>query len=248
VTERGEQSTPVKLEYAGASTRESGIIKLRRFFGRSARVIISLFILFFGLFAWSGRSLASSLFGDPFFAVAFSLIPVGFGFPILVAIGFALRWIIEKVLKRPLPRRTYVPWLVPVILGLGCLAAAYLQDRSPRKLFADRLQITPPASLTNFDYWWTTLPGDSLYIFSFRLDPSQFNQLLANHPFVKDSDPQDIQQQLTSDIPPFSGVRLPSVLLTTVYKYSTENPPGLPHIIDVFTTQARDQVVICGDN
>ena len=40
-----------------------------------AVAISGLLIFAFGLFALNGRSLASTLFGDVFFAVAFSLIP-----------------------------------------------------------------------------------------------------------------------------------------------------------------------------
>jgi hypothetical protein len=49
--------------------------------------------------------------------------------------------------------------------------------------------------MSGFQYWWDTLPGDSLYVFSFEVDPSEFNKLLANHSFVQSSNPDYIGMQ-----------------------------------------------------
>jgi hypothetical protein len=251
-SEHGAQQTSIQLQYAIPILRESGFVKLRRFLGHAARAVASFCVLFFGLSILVGRPLASDMFSGPlFFAAVSSLIPAVLGFPVLIGVGFISRWIVEKVLKRPLPRRAYVPWLVPALVGLACFAATFLQDRSPQRLFTDRLHIAAPASVTNFDCFWTTLPGDSVYIFSFKINPSEFHQLLVNHPFVQDTDRYEVRQQLSSDISPMFGVRLPPVSLTTVYTYSTAstgNPPSLPQIIDVYTNPAHDQVVIYGDN
>jgi hypothetical protein len=229
----------------------SGARKWRRIL-QSAVVASGPFFAFaFGLFALEGRTLASTLFGDVFFAVAFSIIPVVVGFPILVGIGFLVRLIAERLLKRRIPGRTYAPCLIPAVLGVACVGGSFLLDRSPRKLFHDYLNTDPPASLSNFQYWWDTLPGDTLYVFSFDLAPSDFNKLLANHQFVEDSNPEDIRQALKENFPtglPGLNIQLPQAPLIIMYKYSTENPPGLPHIINVFTTEKRHQVVICGDN
>lgn len=137
------------------------------------------------------------------------------------------------------------------MVGLIGVVCSFLQDRSAAKLFGDYLNLKPPASVSNFHYWWTTLPGDSLFVFSFKLNPADFNKLLTNHAYVADSDPQDIAQELKDNFPRGlvgSSIQTPAVPVVVVFKYSKQDPTGLPHIVDVFATQARDQIVICGDN
>lgn len=211
----------------------------------------SLLVFAFGLFAWNARFLSSSIFGDPFFAAAFSIIPLLLGFPVLMVFGFLSRFIVEKFRKKPLPVRKYLPWLLPALIGLIGVVCSFLQDRSATKLFGDYLSIKPPASVSNFQYWWTTLPGDSLFAFSFKLNPADFNKLLTNHAYVADSDPQNIAQELKDNLPRGlvgSSIQTPAAPIVVVYKYSKQDPTGLPHIVDVFVTQGRDQIVICGDN
>jgi hypothetical protein len=219
--------------------------------GSGVVAISSLLLFAFGLFAIEGRALASTLFGDVFFAIAFSIIPFVIGCPILIGIGFLIRSIAERFLHRRIAGRKYMPWLIPAVIGLGCVAGSFLQNRSSRKLFHDFLNIDSPSSVSNFQYWWVTLPGDALYVFSFEIDPTEFDKLLANRQFIEDSDPENIGQALKIMVRPGQfgmNIQLPHATLIKMYKSSTEGPPGVPHTINVFTTEDRRQVVICGDN
>jgi hypothetical protein len=195
--------------------------------------------------------MASTMFGDWFFAIALAAVPVIVGFPILVGVGFLLRWIVEGTLHRPLRRRRYWPWLAPALFGLGCAAASFLLYRTPRGILRDFPKIEMPASLSNFKCWRLTLPGDSLYILRFDINPTDFNKLLANHKFVQDSNAFDVHEALKGDFPVGlvgSNMQLPQASLAVVYKFSTESPPGLPHILEVYTTADRHEILICGDN
>jgi hypothetical protein len=230
----------------------SGSQKWRSFLKSAAIGTGSLFIFAFGLFAREGRTLASTMLGDVFFAAAFSIFYCVIAFPILVFVGFLLRLVLERLLKRQLPRRRYAPWLIPAVLGVGCLASSFLFDRSPRTLFRYYVNLDPPASMFGFQCWWITLPGDSLYILRFDMDPSEFNKLLVNHSFVQESNPEEIREALAQDFPTGlvgSNIQLPAAPLSVVYRYSRrDNLQELPHIVDVFATADRHQVVICGDN
>jgi len=243
----------VQLDYESPDPRNRAarFARIKNRLVSVALAIGSLVVFAFGLIALQGRTMASTMFGDGFFAIVFAAIPAIIGFPILIGIAFLLRWVAERILKRPLRSRRYWPWLMPAVLGLGCVAGSFLLDRSPRKLLRDFPNMAAPASLSNFQYWWITLPGDSLYILRFDIDPAQFNGLLANHQFVQDSDAMDIREALKNDFPAGlvgSNIQMPRSPVITVYKFSTEGPPGLPHIIDVYTTADRHEVLVCGDN
>src|ERR1700683_2778483 len=145
------------------------------------------------------------------------------GFPVLIIFGFLSRFIVEKLRRQPLPGRKYLPWLVPAVIGLvGVICSFVLQDRSAAKLFGDYLNLTPPASVSNFQYWWTTVPGDSLFAFSFKLNPADFNKLLASHVYVADSDPRDIAQELRDNLPRGlvgSSIQIPHAPFVVVYTH-----------------------------
>jgi len=246
--EGGEHPGPVKLDYA---SKENSLARWQGFVESAGYAFLSLLILGFGLFALGNRLFSSSIFGDdPFFALAFSVICGALAFPLFIVIGFGGRRLAEKRLKRRFRQRGLVPWMAPVLGGLACFIAALCQSQSPASLFPDRLGAAPPASLSNFQYWSAIGPGDSMYAFSFKIDPAEFSKLLAVRAFAKDSNPRDIGQHLNFDLPPGwdCSIGIPAAPLTTLYKYSTENPPGLPHIVDIYTTARRDEVLICGDN
>jgi hypothetical protein len=110
----------------------------------AAIALSSALILDFGLFALWARTCTSTLFGNVLFSAAFSIIYSVLAFPILIGVGFLLRWTADRLLKRPLSGRTYIPWLIPAVLGIGCFACSFLQDRSPRTLFRNFLNMDPP--------------------------------------------------------------------------------------------------------
>jgi hypothetical protein len=240
------------LDYQSTTTKTASSGKWRAFLNSLPLAVASLILFATGPIVLLGRVLASDLLSETtFIAAMFSIVVIAIGFPILVAIGFILRPAIEKSLGRQFSHRRFVPWLVPVFAAVICILASLFQDRSTRTLFHNRLNLAPPASLSNFKYWWATLPGDSLFAFSFSANPADFDKLLTNHTYVLDTDPQDIQNELRSNVPPNfvgSDLQLPSNPIVAVYKYSMEDGTGLPHIVDVFTTQKQDEVVIGGDN
>jgi hypothetical protein len=158
--------------------------------------IISLLIYASGFIVYNARTLASAILDDALLAAAFSIIPVVIGFPLLVATSYLVRWIAETAIRRSLPYREYALLLAPSVIGVVCLTVSVLQDRSPRKLLREFINTDAPPSVSNFEYWWRTLPGDSLYVLSFKVNPTEFNKLLANHSFVEDFDPEHIREAL----------------------------------------------------
>jgi hypothetical protein len=248
-----EDSVGIVLDYGsgGRAGRTAAMRRLRAICHFVAIVVGSLLLFVSGAFAANGRTISSGMFDDYFFAAALSVMDTVVAFPVLVGLGFLIRWIAEKRRRRPLPMRKYMPWAVPSVVGVVALCASFSFSRSPSKLLPEFTGINPPASLSNFQYWWDTLPGDSVYVFSFTIDPADFQKLLVNRSFTENSDPRYITQELLQNFCrnlPGQNVPLPASRLVKLYKHEKDDPSGLSHVVDIFTTADRRQIVICGDN
>jgi len=218
--------------------------------GRSAVVaFVAFLVCWLGLYAKIGLQLSSQLFGCPFFGGIFSLINVVVVFPIAVLVGFVVRLIAEFIMRRPMPARIVIPWLVPILFGLFAGATSYL-GRSPPVLFERFLDTPMPASVTGFEYWWTTAPGDVPFGLKFTINPRDFNKLLAGHEFIEMTRRDEIKMELGNW---FNGgyfspqIALPTSPLTHLYKHENAPGQGTPVIIVVLTTDRWDEVIVCGD-
>jgi hypothetical protein len=209
----------------------------------------SLLVFASGVYVNVAMASASSIRAGGWIAGAFTLVYVIVGFPLLVVIGFLVRFIGEWVLRRRLPFRAAFPWLIPMLLGVAGFATAF-SDRSPQTVYRVFLDEDAPGSLSSFQYWWTTVPGDQPFVFSFKLDPSEFNKIISRHGFIEDSDPDHIRDALHANFPsgmPGFHLSLPEMPLTKMYTFSDPPTTASQRFLYVLTTERRDTVVVCGD-
>ncbi len=112
------------------------------------------------------------------------------------------------------------------------------------------MKMEPPASISNLQVWWATLPGDSLFGFRFQIKPGDFVKLLGGRHF--DVVPHElIPSEVEYKVQNLSSLGMPQPLapLTVAFQYSVDGPPpGLPHIVEIFANDDRSQIVVYGDN
>jgi hypothetical protein len=175
-------------------------------------------------------------------------------FPLLVAAGYLFRRISEWLLRRKLPGRDFLPWLLPIVIGVGGVAVELAQSTNAatfHKFVADDM----PGSIAGYHYWRRQqIDGDRIVVISFRLDPAEFDKLLSRRQFDATSDPQLIQTaiQRYSEYSQECGlenyrISLPKQGVVRMYWYSHEED-GVPCFRDVFTNKSRDEVLIYGGN
>ena len=199
-----------------------------------------------------------------FTALSFgSTIAVGSGMAMFVApltfpmvystvllIGFLLLVVAEFVLRRKIPGRVFLPWSLPLAMGLFGVAYEYYCN-IPRVAFHDRVADRVPMSISDLNYWQQQLPGDDMFVFRFKVNPSEFNTIMARHKFDETTDSEQIRYACDEFFPHGwnrVGFSLPSERLVKMYQYGARDPSGAPHSMDVLTNEAQDTVVVMGDN
>ncbi|CAN5391838.1 hypothetical protein BH10PLA1_BH10PLA1_19840 [soil metagenome] len=222
----------------------------RAFRKNSGLAVIAFGMFWCGFFVNTSLKLSSQLFGAAFFAALFTTINVAFGFPIAMLAGFVIRWLAEKILRRPMPARIVLPWIIPIGVGLVACAMSF-SGRSGSALFQRFLDTAMPPSVTGIEYWWTTAPGDVPFALKFKIDPRDFKKLLVGHTFTEIKDREERKMELNRWFPSagfFSpSVTLPALPLTRHFKYENEPGEHTPIIINVFTTDQWNEVIVCGD-
>jgi len=215
-------------------------------------------ILYIGAFIWllsaialyNERDLESDLPGNWFFAVGFALIPAVCGFIFLLLVAFLARLVLVKLLHRPLQHPASRPLIAPLAAGVVIACAPLFQDRSITRLFHSYLGVGAPSSVHDFHYWWGTLPGDSEFVFKFKISPAEFDRLLACRQFVQVTERtqiEDATREVTDIVRNGQDLAVP-VHVPLIYEFNSESPTGLPHIVKMFPSDNRDEVLIYGDN
>ncbi len=164
-------------------------------------------------------------------------------FPILVGMGFFLRWATELILQRPMPYRTILPWFIHVPLILVYFPSA-IQD-PPITLFRRYVADDVPSSLSEFRHWRTSGIGNAKAIMSFRIAPAEFSKVLSRHQYTEHSKSEEVQPllllRLINERPNFP-ISLPNSPLVYEYRHSEPGLGGGLHVSH-YTTQAKDFVI-----
>ncbi|MEK0449404.1 MAG: hypothetical protein RL088_1672 [Verrucomicrobiota bacterium] len=164
-------------------------------------------------------------------------------FPILVGVGFLLRWVAERLFHRPLPYRSVLPWLVHVPLSIVFLSSA-IPD-SPKTLFRRYVADDVPQSLKEVRLWRTSGFGNSTVVMSFRIAPSEFSRVLSRYEYVEHKESETATPPILAhlaegrlDFP----ILLPASPL--VYRYSHLEPgPEGGLRVSHYATKSKDYVV-----
>lgn len=177
-------------------------------------------------------------------ATIFGTLFVVVTFPMLVGIGFFLRWAAERLLHRPLPYRSVLPWFVHVPLSLAFLSSA-IPD-SPQALFRRYVADDVPQSLTEVRYWRTSGFGNSTVVMSFSLAPSEFSKVLSRYEYIEQSEGVRplllaLMKELKEGRPDFPIV-LPASPLVYEYSHSEPGPGGGLHVSH-YATKNKDYVI-----
>jgi hypothetical protein len=213
----------------------------------------SLAVFYIALFigeVWHAGSTIALGEGTAIFFVTFD---IAFLFPILVGLGFLLRWLFERVTHRRLPFRTVLPWYTHLPLSIAALVYA-VPDRSPSALFRQYVSDDVPASLSDFRYSWTSTFKNRHVVLSFRIDSADFKKVLSRYAFAQ-SLPDQFQESAESSItrdPVDSSMNPPLSQLVQRYEYDPpKNPDGSwpdgPYV-KLFTTQSHDYVLFIHDD
>jgi hypothetical protein len=212
--------------------------------------IIAFFWLLAAIAFYNERDLESDLLGNWFFAVGFALIPAVCGFILLVLVALLARLVLVKLLHRPLQHPASRPLIAPLAVGVVIACVPLLQDRSITRLFHSYLGVGVPSSVHDFHYWWGTLPGDSEFVFKFKINPAEFDRLLACRQFARVTDRSQVDDAAGEVAAIFRNrqdLAIPGHV-PLIYEFNSQSPPGLPHIVKIFPSDNRDEVLIYGDN
>jgi len=164
-------------------------------------------------------------------------------FPMLVGIGFFLRWAAERLLHRPIPYRSVLPWFVHVPVSLAFLSSA-IPD-SPKTLFRQYVADDVPHSLSEVRYWRTSGFGNSIVVMSFRLAPSEFSKILSRYEYTERSESDGVKPQLLAQLTegrPDFPISLPASPLVYEYSHSKPGPGGGLHISH-YATKNKDYII-----
>lgn len=176
-------------------------------------------------------------------AIVFGATSAVLTFPVLVGIGFFLRWVAEMLLHRPLPYRTVLPWFVHLPLSVALLFST-IPD-SPETLFRRYVADDVPHSLSDLRYWQTSGFNSSIVMMSFKLDPSEFSKVLSRHEYAESSESTGVSPPNLAGWArgrPDFPITLPAAPL--VYRYSYSKPtPSVGLRIRHYATKDKDQVI-----
>jgi len=231
-----------------------GLARLRPI--KKTLLLAALSLLSFAIVAFFDLALSagSNIQSGTGMALLFELFALPMFFPPLVGFGFLLRWVAERLLGHPIPRRNAVPWCLPTVAAIIGIASV-LRQRLPGTAYHDWVSDKMPTSISNFQNWWQVLPGDTIFIVSFKINPSEFDQVLTRHQFQETTDSAQIQHQLLDywdekGSPRGLGLHifLPNSPLVHLYSYSETDSNSQPHMMYVLTNQPRDTVLVIGDN
>jgi hypothetical protein len=213
--------------------------------------LLSFALLFFLFLALSAGSNIEAGSGIAMIAGTFML-PIFY--PALAGLGFAIRLAIERLVRRQLPYRDILPWILPGLLGLLAFGIE-IAGRTQSEVYHDLVADVAPQSVSEFQYWWAALPGDRLYVVRFALNSSDFEKVLSRHKFDTVTDKDQIESELHHYYAPDGSPRWPGLHiafpkspLTRMYSASDGDQKDEAHIMDVLTDDARDMVFILGDN
>ncbi len=210
----------------------------------------SLLTLIVAIALYIQRTLASDLSEHWPLAAGFAVIPALAAFLVLLAVGQATRKFIEKRLSRQLRHPLARLWVAPMFSSVVIVAISQLQDRSTNTLFQERLRIAAPPSMHDFHYWWGTLPGDAEFVFKFKIDSTDFEQLLAGKQFLQSIGTDaldDAARESASVRKKRPDLALPD-RFSTAYRFESSSPVESHKIVIVYTTTDRNDVLIYGDN
>ncbi|HEY1684000.1 MAG TPA: hypothetical protein VGG19_04505 [Tepidisphaeraceae bacterium] len=205
------------------------------------------------LFIYLAYSAGSNLRAGSGLARIFLLFALPILYPILVAVGFAIRTVIELVIHRKLLRRDLLSWGFPTfatLIGIAWLRPFPSSASVYREVVSDQV----PKSMSHFQYWWQMLPGDNIFVLKFDVGPVEFSKILAHRTFSEISNKEQISEGLREYFPldnrpvaPGLDISLPAEPLVTMYHFE-QDEPGLAHYENVFTNQQHNVAVITGDN
>ncbi|MEZ5299220.1 MAG: hypothetical protein R3F11_00885 [Verrucomicrobiales bacterium] len=169
-------------------------------FRRSSRFKhAACFLLTFPPFAGAlfynlAMSAGSSFEEGKAFALIFGIFGAVFFFPLLIATGFLIRWIIEKCCGDRIRYRTAVAWFAHVPLTILMFVTS-LQPTSTTDYYRRFVSDDVPESLDQFQVWHTSGFGNSRFIVAFEIEPTDFPKLLTRHEF-EEADPPDEREPL----------------------------------------------------
>lgn len=205
-------------------------------------------------FIFWALSLGSNILAGEGMASVVTLFLVPMTFPTAAAIGYLLRFIAERLFRRKFSGWDIIPWVFPVALCIIGIAVE-LAYRSESAVYHNFVADDLPPSLSNFQYWWQQVPGDCLFVVRFNLNPSEFDKILSRRKFEETADADEMSTALhvyyaPDGSPGFKGldISVPKSPLVRMYHYSDDEEHDVPHIMNIFTNEARDTVLIVGDN
>lgn len=160
----------------------------------------------------------------------------------LVGIGYFLRGVAERRLRRPLPWRVALPWFVHVPLSLALLTSV-IPD-SPQKQFRRIVADDVPHSLSDVRFWRTRGFGNSMDVMSFRVNPSEFGKVLSRYEYAERKEAEGVRPHLVMEVAesrPQFPISLPSSPLVYEYSYSS---PERPFGMWIYTTTDKDFAIV----
>jgi hypothetical protein len=180
--------------------------------------------------------LSHALFFGPLFVVV--------TFPILVGFGFGLRWVIERLIRRPLPFRSIIPFAVLVPVSLSMLSSA-IPD-SPKTVFRRFVADDVPESLSGLQFWKRSGFGNSTVIVKFKLNPEDFGKVISRYAYS--------EEELTSGhwIHPIDDLIRHNVAFpiqpstkpaSSVFRASRTLSNGARESVSHYVNEARDEVL-----
>lgn len=177
----------------------------------------------------------------------FGTVAVVLLFPLLVGVGFAIRFGLEFLLRRELPLRFVLPWAVPLAFSLFVLFEGL--SETPSKKFTRFVSDEIPRSISDLQIWHTSGFGNQLWILAYRIAPSDLPLILNRYQYKERHESEGFRpilyEELSSeDRDPFP-MRLPEERLTYEFSYSKPGPSGGLHVSH-YTTEAKDFVLTIG--
>lgn len=205
----------------------------------------SISLICYAVVIWVSTALSA---GGPFIgrlgnAAIFGTIFVVFTFPVLVGVGFVLRWVLELVLSRSLPFRSIVPWWTHIPLSITFIIGAI--PESSEGLFRRYVADEVPLSLSEVRFWRTSGFGNSIVMLSYRIDSKEFEKVLERFEYEERSGGTGMPPPFFNDLANAQAdfpISLPASPLVYEYSYSEPGSGGGLNISH-YATEQKDFVL-----
>jgi hypothetical protein len=222
----------------------------------TAVAIAALLILAGGVYLNSAASLGTSLIESYFFAAVFGLFLFVPGYPVALLVGGLLRTTVRAWTKVQARRDAVLLNAPAILLGLvlaGVGLHGFWLEHQPSFYFESRMNgAAVPASIKNFHVWRRQLPGDDLFAMRFDLSPADFNSLLGNGFFVRETEPFEIDHNIDTFLAkPWLGcdIAVPKALYTEQYVHHDSSGSDGPSANRCIMTDVNHmKVIVFGDN